>query len=331
MKPSHPITVFVLDDTHDAILERLRALLPQGFHWIGADHITADVQHADVLVTQKLFPEAHQLPKARWVHMLSAGTEHVPPRITQSSQWVVTHGGGAAVVPVAEWCILMMLHFAHRMKRIQRYQTERGWYSDRVKDMSGSVLRGQSVGVIGYGALGREVARLCSAMGMNVIASLGRRGKVQPPTYTTPGTGDPEGQIPERCFAMSELADVLPLMDFVVLGLRVAPQTRDIINDRTLRCFKKSAVLINPSRGALVDESALIEALNSGALAGAALDVFETEPLPADHPLRDAPNVIISPHCSPESQFYREELVRLVAQNLMRFAANEPLLNVVSP
>jgi phosphoglycerate dehydrogenase-like enzyme len=217
------------------------------------------------------------------------------------------------------------------MQRIQRYQAERGWYSDRVKDMTASALRGQSVGIIGYGALGREVARLCSAMGMNIIASLGRRGKLQPPTYTTPGTGDPEGQLPQRWFAMSELDDVLPLMDFVVLGLRVAPQTRHIINDRTLRCFKNSAVLINPSRGALVDESALIPALKSGALAGAALDVFETEPLPADHPLRDAPNVIISPHCSPESLFYREELVRLVAQNLERFAAGEPLLNMVGP
>jgi phosphoglycerate dehydrogenase-like enzyme len=223
----------------------------------------------------------------------------------------------------------MMLYFARRMPTILDYQARRAWFKNRIDEFTSNVLRGKTVGIIGYGALGREVGRLSKAFGMRVIASLGRRGKTLRDSYRTPGTGDADGAYPDEWFAPAELADVLPRMDFIVLGLRLTPETTGVINREALSRVKPTAILLNPSRGALIDEAALVDALKSRRLAGAALDVFCDEPLPPDSPLRDAPNLVISPHCSAETQFFRDEIVELIIANLLRFAEGLPLLNVL--
>lgn len=329
MGTSERTILAVIDDTHGAIIDQLRSLLPSHFQFLGGTDLAASMREADALVTLVKFPPSDAIPKVRWIHLLSAGTEHVPAETLACKQWTLTHSSGPSVVPVAEWCMLMMLHFAHRMRTILDYQRRRIWYKDRVADLTGDVLRGKTVGIVGYGALGREIARLCKGFGMKVVASLGRRGRVQDSVYRTPGTGDPGGEIPDEWFTIDELPQVLPQMDYVILGLRSTPQTRHLVNRESIRQFKPSAVLVNPSRGSLVDETALIEALTDRRIAGAALDVYDKEPLPRDHPLRDAPNIVISPHCSPESRFYRDELVELIAENLRRFADGAPLLNVL--
>ncbi len=324
------LSIGIIDRAGVSMLAALQAQVPPGVRII--ECVAAGAQacaELDAAITQDVFPQPGQAPRLKWIHLLSAGFEQVPAAVMQAGQWQLTHGGGPGAVPMAEWSLTMMLYFAHRLPDVLRYQQQRSWYQNRVKDMTASVLRGATVGILGYGATGRETARQAAAMGMKVWATLGRHGKAQPLAYVTPGTGDPEGTIPSRWFKLEELYDVLPELDYVVLGLRASSATRHLINAASLKRFKPSAVLINPARGALVDEAALIAALREGQLAGAALDVFEKEPLPADHPLRDAPNLLISPHCSPESKFYRQEMVNLVLENLRRLAEGKPLLNVI--
>lgn len=324
------INVAVIHSTHGAIVDRLRTLLPDSFSFIGAEEATPVMGEADMLVTSIKFPAADQLPRVRWIHLLSAGTEHVPAATINCSQWVLTHGGGPSAVPIAEWCMMMMLYFARRMPTILDYQARRDWFRNRIQEFTSNVLRGKTVGIVGYGALGREVGRLCKAFGMKVVASVGRQGKTMRAAYHTVGTGDPEGMCPDEWFALDDLPEVLPRMDFIVLGLRLAPETTGIINRQTLSRVKSTGILLNPSRGGLVDEAALIDVLKSRRLAGAALDVFHDEPLPENAPIRDAPNIVISPHCSAETQFFRDEIVQLIASNLQRFAAGEQLLNMLA-
>jgi phosphoglycerate dehydrogenase-like enzyme len=283
----------------------------------------------DGLVTSNWFPRETLVPKLQWIHVLSAGVDHVPAWILDHPRWKLTHGSGPGAVPIAEWCLGMMLFHAHRFGDILAYQAQRSWYQDRVKDMTCSVLRNATVGILGYGIIGRELARLCHAFGMKIHASLGRKGKIQNASYITPGTGDSEGILPESWFSLADFQKVAPQFDFIVLGLRVTPATRHIINAETLERFKPTSFLINPARGALIDESALIEALKNKQLGGAALDVYSVEPLGQDDPLRDAPNIILSPHCSPESNFYRQEMILCIQDNIQRFASNHPLLNVI--
>ena len=323
------IKVAVLHSTHESLVNRLRVLLPRGFSFAGGAELTPEMRTAEVLVTSILFPSADQLPRVRWVHLLSSGTEHVPDHITRCAQWAVTHGGGPSAVPIAEWCLLMMLYFARRLPTILDYQGRRAWFKNRVQEFTSTALRGQTVGIVGYGVLGREVGRLSKALGMKTFASLGRRGKTLGSSYQTSGTGDPDGTCVDEWFKLDQLGEVLPRMDFIVLCLRLAPETTGIINRDSLARVKPTAVLLNPSRGPLIDDAALIDALRSRRLAGAALDVFHEEPLPPDSPIRDAPNIIISPHCSAETQFFRDEMAQLIASNLLRFEKGAPLLNAL--
>ena len=280
------------------------------------------------LIGDAWFPTPELMPRLRWIHLFNAGFEHVPPRVFDTG-WQVTHGGGPAAVPIAEWVVVSMLFFAHRIRDVLRYEAGRSWTANRVAEMTSSLLRGARVGIIGYGAIGREVARLCKAFGMHLIATVGRSRRAQRPTYRTPGTGDPNGELPDEWFERDRLRDVLPSMDYVVLGLRAGPDTRHILDREALARCKPGAIIINPARGALIDEAALIAALVEGRIGGAALDVFEHEPLPPDDPLRDAPNTLISPHCAPESTLFRQEVVRCARENLLRFAEGRPLLGVI--
>ena len=323
------IAIF-LGEQSSNIIELLEKDIPSGVELIScesADHMPREEEVEAVI--GYWVPTGSIPPKLRWICWPNAGVEDVPEPIWKNRQWELTHGGGPGAVSISEWTITSMLFFAHRFRDILRYESERAWHSNRVKDMTAGVLRNATVGILGYGAIGREVARLCKAFGMQVHASLGVHGRRQVPTYRTPGTGDPDGVLPDQWFKREEFGERLPEWDYLVLGLRVTARTRYIIDSETLQCCKPSAVLINPARGELIDETALAEALEKGRLGGAALDVFETEPLPADSPLRDAPNILISPHCSPESLFYRQEVLEGFKENIKRFAAGDPLFNVV--
>ena len=283
------------------------------------------------LISNSWLPEPGQMPRLRWVQTLNAGHENLPDELVTAPGVEVCHGSGPAAVPIAEWTLGAMLFFAHRFRRILIHEHNRTWHRDRKAEMSASVLHGTTVGVVGYGAIGRQVGRLCGLLGMRVVATLGRAGKRQQLTYRTPGTGDPDGELPDRWVGFDELQDTLADLDFIVLALRLDERTERLVDAAFLQRCKPSAVIVNMARGGLVDEAALASALSAGRIGGAALDVFNAEPLPADAPLRDAPNLLLSPHCSPESPFFQTEIRNMVADNLRRFAAGEPLVNVIHP
>ncbi|WP_432799912.1 D-2-hydroxyacid dehydrogenase [Poriferisphaera sp. WC338] len=330
------INIGVADPTATNIAKQLcDQLIIDHVHVIDCSTPEAQRQHAsslDGLVTELWFPQPEEAPHLRWIHLLSSGYDHVPISALSCEGWTITHGGGTGAVPMAEWCLSMMLYFTHRVDDILAYQANRSWYQHRIQDMTASTLRGATLGIMGYGAVGRELARQCKPLGMTIYASCGRSGHAQPLTYTAPETGDTQGELPDHWFDLNDLYSILPKCDVVVLGLRSSPKTHQLVNVRFLEQMKRSAILINPARGSLIDEAALIQALENQQLRGAALDVFANEPLPANDPLRDAPHLIISPHCSPESSFYRQQMIECIIKNIQRFIEDQPLFNrIASP
>jgi len=220
---------------------------------------------------------------------------------------------------MAETVVAMMLHFARGLDIAVRAQAEGRWLKapfDRadapVREVAGSLT-----GVVGYGGIGREVARRVAALGGNVIATR-RRPDAQGPAEAGVEVCGPDG-----------LDRLLETSDYVVLAAPATAQTRGLIGARELARMRPDAVLINVARGALVDEAALVDALRSGRIRGAGLDVFAVEPLPDGHPLWGLPNVLITPHVSAYTHRFWEREVALVEENLARYLAGRPLLNLV--
>lgn len=183
--------------------------------------------------------------------------------------------------------------------------------------------------MVGYGSIGREVARLAHAFGMRVLAVKRDPAHRADHGWRLPGTGDPDGVIPERYYAPHQLTEMLPQCDFVVLAVPMTGATRRLIGETELRARQPTACLVNVARGGVVDEPALIQALEEGWIAGAGLDVFSQEPLPADSPLWWLDNVILAPHVAGFTLDYDRWATDLFAENLRRYLAGEPLLNLV--
>ncbi|MEL6527898.1 MAG: NAD(P)-dependent oxidoreductase, partial [Chloroflexota bacterium] len=170
---------------------------------------------------------------------------------------------------------------------------------------------------------------LAQAFGMNVLATKrdAMTVKESDTDYSPEGTGDPDGVIPERIYPGEALATMAPECDYIVLTVPMTEQTRHMVNERVLNAMKETAVLVNIARGGVVDEKAMIKALTEGTIHGAALDVFEQEPLPEDSPLWGMDNVIISPHVSGNTDDYHEKAAELFIANLKRYLDKKPLYN----
>jgi phosphoglycerate dehydrogenase-like enzyme len=207
-----------------------------------------------------------------------------------------------------------MLMFAKGAPGFLRAQARHEWLRYMPKE-----LLGATVGIVGMGHIGEEVARLAKAFGCRIVAT---RRSVQAATRDA---------LADELLPASELHRLLEVSDYVVLAVPLTPETHGMIGGAELRAMKPDAVLVNIARGAVVDEPALVEALRERLIAGAALDVFEREPLPEDSPLWELDNVIISPHISGGTEIYNQRAVDIFADNLRRYLAGEPLRNVVDP
>jgi phosphoglycerate dehydrogenase-like enzyme len=288
-----------------------------------------------VLYTARTFPSPAQTPRLRWIQLHSAGLDDlIKEPIIQAQDVEVTTASGIHAVQMSEYCLAMMLAFTYRIPRMLALQAKAEWPAKRngmpnPDDVfAPRELRGQTLGVVGYGSIGRELARIADTMGMTVLAV--KRDMMHPQAedeYFEPGTGDPEGEIPLRLYPPEATASMVTECDFVVLTMPLTPQTRHLINEDVLGAMKKTAILINVGRGAVVDEAALISALAAGRIGGAALDVFEEEPLPSTSPLWNLSNVIISPHVAGGSVHYHDKAAALFTENLQRYVENLPLLN----
>jgi phosphoglycerate dehydrogenase-like enzyme len=202
----------------------------------------------------------------------------------------------------------MLLRHARRLPEFEANQREHAWQRVECDELTGKTLV-----VVGVGGIGREVARLASAFGMRVLG-----------VRRSPG---PEPHV-EALYPPERLAEVLPQADYLVLACPLTRETRGLINAERLALLTPDAYLVNIARGGVVVEAALIEALRAGRLAGAALDVFEQEPLPPESPLWSLPNVIVTPHNSAASPRTLDRGAAIFLDNLRRFAANEPLRGV---
>jgi phosphoglycerate dehydrogenase-like enzyme len=248
-------------------------------------------------------------PNLRWIHTISAGVEHVLFPELIESDIVLTNASGVFNTPIAEAVLGYMLAVAKRLPEFLEYQRLHRWQKLPLKE-----LRGQVVGIVGLGDMGTEVARLSQAFGMSVLG-LQRQPR--------------RNEYADETLPPEDLHDLLGRSDFVVIAAPLTEETRGMIGRPELRAMKQDAWLINIARGPIVDQEALVAALQEERIGGACLDVFVEEPLPADSPLWDLPNVIITPHNSWSSPCLDERAAELFLENLRRFAAGEPLLNVV--
>ena len=326
------INVIVAMDFSDEIMEKIRAVSPR----LKVERYFPDVPEkawaeVEVLYTQRHFPDPAQAPRLRWIQMHSAGIDHAANQpIMQSQDVDVTTTSGVHATHIAEYCLMMMLAFAFKLPLMMEYKAKAEWPSNQLKVIAPQHLRGQTLGIVGYGVIGRELARLADALGMQVLAS--KRDVMHPAehnSYRLPGTGDPEGEIPARIYPSEAIRSMAGECDFLVVLTPLTPESRHLIDEDILSGMKKNAVLINVARGPVVDEQALISALAANTIAGAALDVFETEPLPTTSPLWNLDNVIISPHIAGNSADYHQKTAIVFIENLERYLEHRPLLNVV--
>lgn len=268
---------------------------------------------ADVIFTLDVPMDLPPLaPRLRWVQCMGSGVgQYVSARLPDGDI-VLTNGAGLASAPIAEWVLARVLQIVKRLPEHDANAREHRW------DMAlGGRLEGRTVAIVGLGAIGRDTARRFRPFGVELLGI--RRS-------WTPGATDPDV---DELFGPAALHEVLGRADVVVLAAPGSDDNADLFDAAAFAAMRSDSIFVNVARGTLVDEGALVEALRSGHLAAAAIDVARTEPLPPDDPLWTAPNLYVSPHSSASVERYGERAFDLFCDNLARLVAGEDLRNVV--
>ncbi|GIW05701.1 MAG: hydroxyacid dehydrogenase [Dehalococcoidia bacterium] len=258
-------------------------------------------------------PIVDYAPDLKWIQIPWAGLDQIASAGVFERGITVTNARGLNARYVAEWALAAIVALAKHLPRYVRQQPDKRW--ERHVPLN---LQDATVGIVGMGAIGNELAQLAAALGMRVVGTR-RSGPATPPPRV------------EWLGGPADLDRLLGEADFVVLAAPSTHETRGLIGEAQLRAMKRSAYLVNLARGALVDEDALVKALRDGVIAGAALDVFQTEPLPPSSPLWDLDNVILTPHVSGLNAGYFHRVLRFFIANLERYVAGKPLVNVCDP
>lgn len=303
---SYGIELLNADPTVEPILLTSAEPLPAKI----LDRITTAFFSGDVwpLRTREMMISILKAPNLKWLHTFSSGVDS-PVFQTMLERGIrITNSAGASSSPIAQTVIMYLLALSRNLPEWQRAQQRHEWQQRSFQELPGT-----TIAVIGLGAIGQEVVRLAHALDMNVIACRRTpRGDESCPTYS-----------------MTDLSAVLAQADWVVVALPLNADTRRIINAQIFASMKPGACFINVGRGELVDEPALIAALQSGHLGGAGLDVFETEPLPTESALWDMPNVIITPHNSATTPQSHHRAALIFIENVKRRAAGLSLRNEI--
>ena len=255
--------------------------------------------------------------RLRWVHFDWAGVDsQLYPALVEGDV-VVTNAADMFSIPMADHVLGMMLGVARALLTCARRSPEHLWHARGARKAITEMvyeLNGATVGIVGYGGIGRAVAQRAKGFGMTVLAM---RRRPQPDEFA------------DEVWGADRLEELLRRSDYLALSCALTDETRGMIGERELALMKPGAVIVNVARGAVIDEPAMIEALRSGRLGGAGLDVTAREPLPLDSPLWTMENVVVTPHVAGFSPQTRRRLYELMRENIRRFAAGEPLLNVV--
>ena len=253
-------------------------------------------------------------PNLKWIQATSAGIGQFvkEKRYPERTHWIFTTASGVHIRPLGEFVIMSMLLFVKDFFLIERQKATKTW-----KKFSANELRYYTLGIVGLGKIGREVARLAKAFDMRVVGTSRTPPKEKPPFV-------------DEAYGAGELNRVLRQANFLAICVPHTPETGCMIGTEEIAMLPQGAVIINVSRGQIIDEKAMIAALTSGHLGGASLDVFAEEPLPPDSSLWSMPNVVISPHSASNARDENKRLVQLFSANLKRYVHGEPLLNVLN-
>jgi phosphoglycerate dehydrogenase-like enzyme len=307
------------------------AQIVEGFNPFEPAKLEPELADADIMVTFRV-PNglAIKAPQLKWIHLMSAGVEHaLAAGVFENPRLMLTNSSGIHGTTIGEYILASMLAYAHRIYLPLRAQLRHEWLPNRNFMRTASDLRGKSVGIIGYGSIGRETARLAQAFGMEVFALKRNPHDRADPGWCAAGVGDPQGVIPKRWFGPDQRAELAAISDYIVVTLPLTPDTRHFLGAREFAAAKPGAYVVNVGRGEVIDQQAMIEALKSGTLGGAGLDVTTPEPLDAESPLWDIENVLLTPHISGAKQGYNDEACAVFVENLRRFVAGRPMLNLV--
>jgi phosphoglycerate dehydrogenase-like enzyme len=285
-------------------------------------------RQTDVLYTSEILPTPKQAPNLKWIQFHYAGIDrHLDAPILHQPGVIATTLSGVHAPQMGEYVLMMMLALGHHLPEILNLKAKGDWPRDRSQRFLPTELNGRTVGIVGYGSIGREVARLLQPFGVTVLAAKWDAMNPQDSGYIQEGFGDPTGDLPRRIYPFQAIKSMIAACDFLVITVPLTPETDGLIGVEELDAMKPDSFLIDVSRGGVVDHIALIRALKDKKIAGAALDVFPEEPLPKDSPLWKFPNVIISPHIAGISPHYDQRAVALFTENMRRFLAGEPLHN----
>ncbi len=318
------------------IIERLQTVSPRLRIHVHPTNKASDLPadllpDVEILYTHRALPDPESVPNLRWIQFHFAGIDHTEQHPLLKTTAQITTLSGAAMTQVAEFVLLCLLALGHRLPAILADRSKKRWSDDRFDRYRPLELRGSTVGLVGYGSVAREVARLCRAFGATVLATKRDLMHLEDTGYAAEGLGDPQAQLVERLYPPQALASMAALCDFLVVAVPLAPETRGLVGRRVLAQMKPTAYLIDISRGGVIDHGALVEAISEKRIAGAALDVYPVEPLPENSPLWDLPNTILTPHIASASGAYYERAAALFAENLQRYLAGQPLLNLYQP
>jgi phosphoglycerate dehydrogenase-like enzyme len=268
------------------------------FNWSGSLELLRDVVRA--------------APQLQWLHSRSVGLERTLfPELIEHSV-ILTNGRGVYSAALGEFALAAILYFAKDFRRMIRNQMAGKWEQFDVE-----TIAGQTVGIVGYGDIGRAVATRVRPLGMKILAL--KRHKSSNP--------DP---LIEQAYGPDGLIEMLSRCDHVVVAAPLTAETRGMIAEAEFAAMKSTAIVINVGRGPIIKEEAILHALSSGRIKGAALDVFDEEPLPRNHPFYRMENVLLSPHCADHTSDWLEQAMRLFIEQYERFRAGQPLLYLVN-
>jgi phosphoglycerate dehydrogenase-like enzyme len=315
------ITVLVLSNPADRYLAMLESLPAETNLTVGNSLEAFERSAGDARIILN-WPGSRDLlrqvlaiaPQVKWVHTRAAGLEDLMSPDLIAHPAILTNSSGVFSPSLGEFVLAAILYFAKDFRRLIRQQSAGLWEQFDVP-----FIDGKTVGIIGYGDIGRAVAVRARAMGMRVLG-LKRQG---PTLYHV----DP---LVDRIYAPSDRCEMIALCDYIVVATPITPETRGIIAADEFAAMKRDAIIINVGRGPVIDEACLVQALSQGLIKGAALDVFDKEPLPAGHPLYSLENVLISPHSADHTPDWLERAMRFFLEQFERFRTGVPLSNVVN-
>jgi phosphoglycerate dehydrogenase-like enzyme len=310
-------TILLMQELKDKYIEQIRQAAPgwQIVRCQGDDVREEQLREAEIAVgwEDEWMERVLADPQARlkWIQNWNAGVDHIPLQTLKEKGVILTNISGVHPFPISESVFAMMLGLTRKIHIYVRNQTKRLW-ADRA---NGNEMHGKTLGILGFGTIGEEIARIARAFDMKVLG------------YKRTPAASPHA---DEIYVEGQLREMLVQCDYVVNILPLTSKTRRLIDAEKIGWMKPGAYFINVGRGGTVDTEALMEALTSGKLAGAGLDVFETEPLPPEHPLYDLDNVILTPHNAGGTARYNQRALDIFLANLRQYMAGEaPSINVI--